>query len=400
MLEAVPSNSEIHLDMRKPSRHLDHRTHRAVSSLSITHFDHSRDLYQRFPDFFVSFPNLRSLNIYNSYPGYNENLSSDPFRSLPRTLKRLTLCDVPLYPSFCQLQTLTNLHLDCGAFAHTLDTLLWVLDRNPSLKHVNLRIQFKSPELRQSNCQVRVTNNLKYLSVASNEAEDIISLISHITLSKGADLVVTHYGRAKRFGTILSYIDTTHFKNLESPVHMQYAHGLSFTFSGEGGRLVLQANNHLPPYTLSFRKICEYPVMCSLCRSIILLDLTMHQPGVFNPSLFPALEVLIINRDSWLMNTLTILFSSPELCPELKALEFLECDISKEFTTKLMQYASTRKRTISGQLFCISIVHKEVVFEEGHLVKKRLERHVQEVWVSQNPPPHLSNYLERNPRDL
>ena len=402
-LEAVPSNSEIHLDMNEPSQHLDTHIFHGIESLSITHFDNSKNLSTRFLHFSTSFPSLQSLCVRASYPSHDGNLSSDPFRSLPRTLKRLTLCDVPLYPSFCQLQTLTNLHLDCGAFDHTLDTLLEVLDRNPSLKDVDLRIQFKSRELRRSNRRVPVqmTNNLKYLGIASNEAEDIKALISQVTLSRGVVLAVKHSREAEGFRTILSDINTTRFKNLASPIHMEYAHGLFSMFSGEEGGLVLKVDDDLPCNgALSFGKIRECPVMGSLCRTIQLLDLTMHrQPGVFEPSLFPALEILIINRDSNLKETLAELFSLPHLCPELKALEFLKCDISGEFTTELTQYVSARKRITSGQLLRITIVHKEVAFDGGDLIKERLEGHVQKLWVGQNPPPYLRDYLERHTRD-
>jgi hypothetical protein len=58
-----------------------------------------------------------------------------------------------------------------------------------------------------------------------------------------------------------------------------------------------------------------------LFQTIEWLHLQMRQePGVFDPSMFPALKTLIVDQDRDLSGTLSILFSSPESSPNLRDL--------------------------------------------------------------------------------
>lgn len=324
----------------------------------------------------MSFPSLQSLNISFSVPLHKNNPSDDPFASFPHTLKHLSLSHVPLYPSFCNIFTLTEFTLRDAAFAYPLDTLLDILEDNPSLTYVVLGIQFKSHALCKSNRTTTIRNKLEHLGLGVNSSNetDIKTLISYIPLHKGAELSITYDGTCVGVRTILpNIINPVHFENIASHTHMEYSSFL-LRFIGPDGSFNFQLLG-VTGDPLSFRRLYRVQGLLVLCRDIRTLH--MYEDGVFDPLLLPALETLVVEQDRMPSNTLANLFSSPKLCPKLQKLVFWQCSISEDFLKELTQFASDLKNTTPGQLNCIEIVLKEELFESGDLVHE-LGKHVQQ----------------------
>ena len=106
------------------------------------------DLTQVRPNFPLSTPNLRQLElVWDDHSRAILDPSMDPFESLPNTLRSLLLDDIPLYPSFLKLGNLTELTLIYSVIHTPSDTILDILEENPSLESAFLVSTSKNPLL-------------------------------------------------------------------------------------------------------------------------------------------------------------------------------------------------------------------------------------------------------------
>jgi hypothetical protein len=177
-------------------------------------------LTQTLPNFPQSMPNLRSLSLSGQLVYWNQSI--DPFQPLTLPLTHLSLLYFPLYPAFLSLGTLTDLNLHNYRFNLHLDTLLDFLERNHSLQHVSLGIQFAQSSLRSSRRQVAIGNRLRNLSISSTNVLDNNALISSIVLQTGVDLGISLYDKNAGFDDVLSVIYAARLSNLQSPAFMEY----------------------------------------------------------------------------------------------------------------------------------------------------------------------------------
>jgi len=171
-----------------------------------------------------STPGPRSLSLSDGGIGEWDR-SVDPFESSAYPLRSLSLIGVPLYPSFLNLRTLTELAIYDSPCDLHLDTLLDFLEGNYSLTRAYMRIRFIEPSLRSSRRRAAIRNRLHHLRIACYDAMDGNALISSIALSKGAELVVnwrSRFGIPTRVNDVLSGVSTSHLLNLQSPTFMQY----------------------------------------------------------------------------------------------------------------------------------------------------------------------------------
>lgn len=348
-----------------------------INSLKLDHLRKYEDIVQKLPNFPQSMPNLQLLSITTSV-------------STTMQWPRHPSMDLPgLFPS-----TLTHLTLHDWEFMYPLGTLLDVIEKNPSLELLDLRIHFKSPHLRKSVHQapmgIKVHNpKLKSLKVYSKNVEDIGALISAIPLGEGVDVRITSGDKDAHFGTILLEIETTH-GNLLLPSSMHYHHGDHLVLFRPNGKLFLISDKNLYPVNpLLFEAVKMIPGMCILSKGIESLHLDMmNHPGVFDPSLFPALRNLVIEEDNEPQHTLSKLFLYPEFCPKLQTIIFLRCDLQEGFMNDLTQFASKRKSLLL-QLDHIAIIHEEDIFQNSALIPKLKGHVLTDVWVDKGLPNYL-----------
>ena len=323
-----------------------------VETLEFRNLMNVDDLNRTLPNFPQTMPNLRSLDLSLSDPGPDWDSSIDPFGFFSSTLTHLFLCDIPLYPSFLNLRTLTRLTLQNYSFSLPLDTLLTMLEENRSLERVILRIQFTKRSLRNSQRRAPIRNQLSQLSVTYYDAEVAKALISRIPLRRGAKLEIRSLCENAGLSNLLSSVSATFLGNLASTTRMESCGGGiqmlgpngSFSFSGRSISVVPLVG--LSP--LSFAKIREL----HLERGV-----SVTSPRAFDPSLFPALEALAIKRYTNALVGLSALLSTPASSPLLKTLAFLDCDLSDDFMKELTRFVFDRKGTISAWLYRVVIVH-------------------------------------------
>ena len=323
--------------------------------------------------------NLRSLTLWNQESGPWG--LTDPFEASDLTLQHLSLEGVPLFPSLLTLTTLTELQLADPQSDIRLDTILDFLEGNRSLNDLTLRIRFMGPAFRSSRRRTPVKTQLRSLDIICYDAKDSQALLSGIALSKGAKLTLRYWvngGVGVRMVDLLPDISITHLANLSSPTSMMYRPRLGYILlAGPNGEASFfsRLDSNIP--------FAEFPRLSLADIQKFHLDpcgweptQPPHDPIVFHHlSSFPALETLIIQRETDLSSLLPDLLSNPSASPSLKTLAFFDCVLSDEFMEELTRFASDRKNTTSAWLHRVVIIHRDGIFPNIASIRK-LEVHV------------------------
>ena len=348
------------------------------------------DFTQTLPNFPQSMPNLRLLDLGHKggTPGWDS--STNPFGLFPNTLRSLRLYDIPLYPPFLEIRTLTELSLRYDMVQPSLDTLLDVLKENCSLESVDLDIDSDEYPTQISQRPAVVLNQLHNLSITSWDVTISRTLISNIPVRRGARLGITLKGQIGGLGLndVLSGISTTHLSNLLSSTLMTYqSYTRRIQLDGPNGTFSYIHSGSPPP------SFAEFPVLpLTDVKELRLVD---SGPSVaFHPSPFPALEALAIKSHANLSHIFSTFFPNPSHFPSLKTLGFSNYVITEQFVEELVRFASDRKNTTSAWLHRVVIVHSGVNFSGLSTVTSthELEKHVPivEVRVGRDFPTDLT----------
>lgn len=347
-----------------------------VEILRISELTTVEEMTQTLPNFPHSTPKLRLLELSLSDEGGKWDPSIDPFGLFPPTLSDLSLHDIPLYPSFLEMRTLTQFTFHNLKFSLPLSALSTVLERNHALESVTLMNNF--PEIDaplQHLHRAAIGDRLKYLRIHCwNAIADAQILISTISLRKGAHLEISS-GCGKGLNEILSGISTAHLGNLPGPTFMEYeSHPREIRLHGPNGTFSFNNFDGLDGLFL------EFPVLPPLTdiREFRFIHRTslIPPPG---PELshqltsFSALETLAIECDiecnTDLSDALSPLISSNSDHPSLKTLAFLNCVITNSFMEGLTRFASNRKYTPLAGLHRVVIVHRDGKFPSAASIR-------------------------------
>ena len=341
-----------------------------TETLEFHHLTTARDFTRTLPNFPQSMPNLRSLELVSAeVPRWNP--STDPFGPLPRTLRSLSLKDIPLYPSFLKLKTLTKFSLQyLNIIPSPLDTVLDLLEGNCSLENVDLKVYSKEFPVGTSQHRAVITNRLQHLSITCSDAMAIRTIVSAIPLGRGARLEIDFRGNNTGLGLndILSDIPVAHLSNLLSPTYMEY-HSNPRVIQLVGPNGSLSYRGGWPPVLVI--PFAEFPVLPLTNIQELHLSHTKSST-VFHPSSFPALKTLVVIRHT---ETFSSLLSNPSSFPSLKTIGFVKCDITEQFMEELIRFASDRKNTTLAWLHSVLIVHRWENFPAAATIS-RLEGHV------------------------
>ena len=348
-----------------------------VESLNVSELPGVEELIRALPNFPQSTPNLRSLTLHCAYTSGRWDPTVDPFVSLTRALKRLSLLNVPLYPSILNLRNLTDLSLRYHWFDVPVDTLLTFLEQNRSLQRATLDIRFTGSPLRVSRREAPIGNRLRHLSILCNNPTNAQAIVSNITLGKGAHLEISSLDQNTGLNDILSDVSADHLSNLSSPAFLEYqSYPRRIRSHGPNGSFLFSC---FPSVGIPFE---EFPLLSlthvrefrfgyqapKRLRSSL-------NPPVFNPSSFPTLETLAVECDVNLLHLLSALFKNPQGLPKLKTLAFLNCLTTEDFMEKLSRFASDRASARSARLHHVVIVHENGRFPSSASIHA-LAKHV------------------------
>ena len=377
---AVPL--DVHLDMRRFREDdwvvdlLGPKAQNAKSLIILNLPRGAEDVTTAFPNFPQSMPNLRSLKI-SRCEGSCWDRFVDPFGSLACSLMSLTLMDIPLYPSFLSLRTLTTLLLIDHNFHLHLNTLLDFLEENRSLQSATLWVSFAESSLRSSQRQSPIRNRLRYLSISSIRVIEVQALISNIALQRGARLGIVYPSVNAGLDEILTGLSTAHLSNLPSPTSIVYEiHPRRIRLVGPNGRFSFYSVRYATRDLFA-----EFPLLpLENVRALHFIhrkssDLPHFDPVTYHLTLFSSLETIVIECEtstpylSTLLSDvssppslaanipyLSALLSDPSSPPSLTNIIFCNCNLSERFMEKLTRFASDRKNTTSASLRRIVIV--------------------------------------------
>jgi len=349
-----------------------------IKTLRVSEIPTIEGFKNAFPNFPRSMPNLQSLDLARTedegVPDWDSSI--DPFGSLPNTLTSLVLDDIPLYPSFLKIRTLTVLGLRYSEIQPALDSLLDLVEDNCSLESVDLRINFHNSPSSSSQPRSPTTNRLRHLSVSCWDVTTARTLISNIPLQRGAHLEIAF--RNEEIGldlkNILSGIPLAHFPNLPSSTFMEYT-PCNQVPSSRAIRLIG------PNGSFSYYHDCSLETHFTEFSALPLTNIReLHLvygelPITFDTLFFPALETLTLKCITGASRLFSTWLSDPSLFPSLKILGFLECVITEEFMDELTRFASSRKNTASAWLQRVTIVRRGGKLPSTASIRE-LERHV------------------------
>ena len=253
-------------------------------------------------------PNLRSLVLESSSDHPRWDLSIDPFKSFSNTLRSLSLYNIPLYPSFLRLKTLTKLSLQCWEIRVPLDAIFDVLEENHSLQSMNLVIHSRGFPAEISRRRVVTLDQLQRLSIDSLYGKITRTLISGISLRKGVYLQIRSWDQEMEFGLnhIPSDVSATHLSNLLLPTFMEYRSTNSREIRLIGPNESFYYRGGQPP-VIPFVEVPVLPL-----TNIQELHLKYGRPIVApHPSSFPALHALIINGYGDMSEYFSVFFPNP-----------------------------------------------------------------------------------------
>jgi len=342
-------------------------------SLAVLGRPKAKDVTTAFPNFPRSMPNLRSLKIVKG-AGPDWDQSIDPFGSSAHSLRCLALDNVPLYPSFLNLRTLTTLFLRDHKFHLHLDTLLDFLKENHSLQSATLCVSFVKPSLRSSQRRSPIRNRLQHLSISCMHVIEAQALISNIALQRGAHLDILYCHWDAGLNEILTGVSTTHLLNLPSPTSIEYeTQPRRIRLFGPNGRFSFGS-------FLTNDVFVEFPLLpLANVQEFRLIHRKSPNPPRLNPatdhlSFLPTLKTLTFECEASIPYLSTLL-SNPSSPPSLTTLAFLNCDLSDMSMEELTRFASNRKNTTSSRLYRVVIIDSGGKFPSAALIDA-LEEHV------------------------
>ena len=354
-----------------------------LRSLDIYSIPTAEELTNVFSNPLQSMPTLQSLELSRSVCEADLDRSIDPFVSFAiPALERLSLENIPLYPSLLGLSTLTEFTITDTQFDFHLDTLLNFLEGNPRLERVTLEVFFTDYILLGLQRKTVMRNRLRYLSICGANKMEVQALISNIPLQKGANLDLDLDDEDVTLNDFLPGISAGHLSSPPSPTLLELNHGpfaRQITLNGPGGKLTFFAASWLE---LSFADLSVLPLAnvreVRLCYWKEIRPKTFKPPA-FYPVYFPALETLTVDCSSDVLGVLSILLSNSPPPPFLKTIGFLNCDLPEEVMEELTTFASERRNTpTSTWLHRVQIVHSDGVFPSAASIR-RLREHVKVV---------------------
>lgn len=351
-----------------------------ISNLSLYGFQPIEDLETHLPSFFASpMPNLTSLKLEQ------EEESTDPFppEGVPTPqlfqnvskLKSLHLTGVPLYPVLRNIKSLAELTLVSDTFP--FQEFLGFLESNPNLEILDLDVLFANTPALATPERLISFPRLRRLTLRCGDATSTRALLSCLSLSHGINIEV--YQTNPNPPPLASFLPcpSTHILGLFAPIiiikylsppgtlHLSSKNG-SFSFRGCKPSRV--AHEELDLFATC--AVREFRLrLGNQCR----LSWTLGR--------LPKLEALVISNGSLEPEFLSVLAEDPVLCPSLKTIAFLECELTNEAVHGLGGILAKRAHSIAARLHRVVIVNRTRDLPNRHLVS-HLQRFIPQVDIA------------------
>lgn len=333
-----------------------------IGSLRLTGYSSVETMADDLPGFFASpMLSLVSLELQQAAEPAQLFLSDHspippPFLAISK-LKSLSLTQTPLCPPLLTITSLVELKLIGYTSPFHFGTFLGFLVSNPDLELVVLDIQFVTGSVETPPAGKVSLPRLRRLSITCSKAIDSRGLLSCISLPRGVHLEVeftpdqpAHLSSflpspPTPVQDLLAPITTIKTQLTPQELHL-FGNGSVFTFRSPNTPVLGHSELKLFP-TTDVRELHTniYPrVYGDVGISRLMARL-------------PALETLAISQTPFPRGLLSVLTEEPVLCPALRTIAFLDCDIDSSIIKELGEAAMKRRDSTTTRLYRVVIVN-------------------------------------------
>ena len=330
-----------------------------TKALTISSFFSQEQFFQTLEVFLPLTPNLQSLTLVGGTEGDSLDYPNDPCGQPLSSLTSLFLDRVSLCPTFLRLRTLKDFTILHPKFNNHLGTLLDFLEQNRSLERADIDVEFTQDSLLDLQHRAPIENRLRNLTISAHSVVDLKAFISKIVVQKGAHLELNLFDYNMGQGDASSVLSDVHRLNPRSYTSMEYR-----------PRKKLKIIQLLgPDGSFSFERWTAEAPFAEFSRFPLNNVQTFHLkhkspdfgkpppvPAIIPPSLFPALETLVVENETAASLLLSAFFSNPSSSRSLKTLAFFNCYIDDGFMKELTQFSSNRKKATLAPLNRVVIV--------------------------------------------
>ena len=294
------------------------------------------------PGFFDSpMPNLTSLELQQTteptelFPS-SEATVPPVFQNVSK-LESLCLTRTPLYPTLFSIPSLRELKVLGYTNLFNFGTFIGFLRSNLNLERVVLDIQFVVDSVKVPRGRITVPlPRLQHLSITCSKPIDSKGLLSYIYLPRGAhvEVVSTRPNQSVKLSPflpppptpiekLLAPMATVKIRVTPRELHL-FGNGSAFAFRST---------------QFAFGAYSEWATFPTTAVRKFYTDarplgyLSTGLPRVMGR--LPALEVLAISQNVFPVELLSALTEEPVLCPALKTIAFLDCEVDSDIVKQL-----------------------------------------------------------------
>ena len=299
----------------------------------------------------------------------NETPTHPLFQNVSK-LKSIHFTRTPLYPAMSNIRSLVELKLVGYITPFQFGKFIGFLRSNPDLELVVLDIRFDGTPAWIFPTRVISLARLRRLSLTCARATDAKGLISCISFPCGVHPEVPG-SRANRDFDLRSFLPSppTKIRELLTPItaiKFQNTPGRELQLSGNSSLFSFRCSNapsNLDPALDLFTTtaVREFHAKASPCRDVL-----------FRPLLqLPALETLVlVDVTSFQPHSLDFLGEEPILCPSLKTIAFLDCDLGSRVIAELEEAVARRKNSTAAWLHRVVIIHRAGKLPDYKLLRR------------------------------
>ena len=310
------------------------------------------------PGFFDSpMPNLTSLELHQvAEPSVNLfPPSGTPVPPVFQNLKTLRLTRAPLYPTLFSIASLKELKLLGYESPLNFGTFIGFLRLNRDLEHVVLDVRFVADSAETEFSRKVSLPRLQNLTITCYKTIDSKGLLSCISFPHSAHIEVISIGLDPAT-PLSSFLPSppTPIQDLLAPIttittqmvpQVLRISGNGSSFTLRGVRPLLNAQMEFSTAAVRELYVDLFCFKCSVA--------TLHK----RIKVLPALEILAFSRTRFPVGLLSALIEEPVLCPALKTIAFLDCNIDSDVIKQLEEAIAKRGDSTVARVCRVVIVN-------------------------------------------
>jgi hypothetical protein len=277
-------------------------------------------------------------------------------------LKSLRLTRTPLYPALLSITSLRELKLLEYISPFDFRTFIEILRSNLLLENLVLNIQFIEDTIEMTPTSPKVSlSHLRHLSITCSKQIDSKGLLSRISLLRGVHIEVKSIF-PDEFVKLRSFLPSpiTPILELLGPITIIKSRMTprELNVIGNSSTFTFHSLQNPPK---RYKEFTLFPTAAVREFHVDIHPMTFANSAVlFTMGRLPALETLAISNTTFPAGLLEMLTKEPIMCPVLKTIAFLDCDIDSGDIEDLAEAIAERRDKVGARLYRVVIVSSTV----------------------------------------